>query len=57
MGFQKIFIILSSAAVKNKPSTPLPAGIRYFSLDKSPLSDYNTRESVTVLFFMRRRVL
>lgn len=36
---------------------PLPAGIRHFSVDKSPLSDYYTQESVTVLFFHVQGVL
>lgn len=52
MGFQKnFFVILSSAAAKNKHSLPCTPESGFFPIDKSPLPDYNTQESVIVLFF------
>lgn len=59
MGPQEIFIIsvYHPARQKTSRSLPRPPESGIFPIDKSPLSDYNTQESVIVLFFMSRRVL
>ena len=54
MGFQNFFtFLLFYHPPQRKTSRPLPClpESRIFPIDKSPLSDYNTQESVTVLFF------